>query len=435
MKVLVVGSGGREHALCWKLLQSKRVESLFCLPGNAGISEIAACIDIKAENIEGICEFAQKENIEFVVIGPELPLSLGLVDRLEEIGVKSFGPNKECSQLEGSKSFTKAFLDRHNIPTAKYREFVDKEDCLANIGIYGYPMVIKADGLAGGKGVIIAQDENEGREAIEALMGQRVFGSSGDKIVVEEYLEGVETSALCFVDEHTILPMDSCQDYKRVFDEDQGENTGGMGSYSPNNIFNEDLWAELDSDIFKPTLKGLQEDGLNFKGILFIGLMITNDGPKVIEFNNRFGDPETQSLLPRLKNDLLEVLMASADNRLDEIKLQWDERTCITVNLVSEGYPKNPVIGRVINGLRDIDSGILVFHGATKFDGDFDINEHNNFHGNEKRSLEKKMMTTGGRVLSITGFGENPIEARANVYKNIDKISFQGMHFRRDIAY
>ncbi len=423
MRVLVIGSGGREHALCWKLEQSDKVDSLFCLPGNAGIKQIATCIDIKAEDIDGICIFAEREKIDYVVIGPEVPLALGLVDRLDAYGIKSFGPNRKCSQLEASKSFTKAFLDRHKIPTALYKEFTNKEDCLDNIGIFGYPMVIKADGLASGKGVIIAENEEQAKDAIESLMGQRIFGSAGDKIVVEEYLEGIETSALCFVDEHTILPMDSCQDYKRIMDGDKGENTGGMGSYSPNSLFNKELWQQLEIEIFQPTLKGLQEEGLDFKGMLFIGLMITKDGPRVIEFNNRFGDPETQSLLPRLKNDLIEVLLATTENRLDEIDLEWYNKFCVTVNLVSEGYPKKPIIEREIQGLGDVDSEILIFHGATKL--------------NTQSCVENEILvlkTSGGRVLSITGFGENPEEARKNVYENIDKISFKGMFYRKDIA-
>ena len=430
MKVLVVGSGGREHALCWKLGQSKKIDSLFCAPGNAGIAKIAKCIDIRSDDIDSVVEFAKNENIDLVVIGPEVPLSLGLVDRLEEFGIKSFGPNMECAQLEGSKSFTKAFLERHAIPTARYKEFINKDDCLANLGVFGYPMVIKADGLAAGKGVIIAENEGEARIGIEALMEQRVFGASGDKVVVEEYLEGVETSALCFVDEHTILPMDSCQDYKRIYDEDKGENTGGMGSYSPNKLFNQKLWDNLDAEIFQPTLKGLQKDKLNFKGMLFIGLMITKDGPRVIEFNNRFGDPETQSLLPRLKSDLLDVLLATVENKLDEIKLEWDKRVCVTVNLVSEGYPQKPILGREIQGLEKLDPDILVFHGATKqlaagnYEGATKNNEIN----------ESRIVTNGGRVLSVTGFGRDVIDARENVYRNIKKISFQGMHFRRDIA-
>lgn len=423
MRVLVVGSGGREHALCWKLKQSQGLSSLFCAPGNAGIAKVATCIEIESDDIEGLCLFAREEKIDLVVIGPEVPLSLGLVDSLEELGIKSFGPNKKCSQLEASKSFTKAFLARHTIPTAMYREYNNKEDCLANIGVFGYPMVIKADGLAAGKGVIIAQDEMTAQAAIEALMGQRIFGSAGDKIVVEEYLEGVETSALCFVDKDTILPMDSCQDYKRINDHDKGENTGGMGSYSPNNLFDRNLWQRINTDIFLPTLKGLQEDGLDFKGLLFIGLMITKDGPKVIEFNNRFGDPETQSLLPRMKNDLLEVLLATVENRLGEIKLEWDDRFCVTVNLVSQGYPSKPIIGREIKGLGDLDAEILVFHGATKLG----LNK-------DSGSGIPLLLTTGGRVLSISGLGGNIEEARRNVYHNIDRISFQGIYFRKDIA-
>ncbi|MBR1993555.1 MAG: phosphoribosylamine--glycine ligase, partial [Firmicutes bacterium] len=296
MKVLVVGSGGREHAICWKLKQSPKLDELYCAPGNAGIAKDAVCVDIKAEDIEGICAWAKENDIDLAVIGPEVPLAMGIVDALEEAGIKTFGPNKKCAQLEASKSFTKSFLARHNIPTAGYKEYTDKESLLADVGIYGYPMVLKADGLAAGKGVVIPENEADAIAAIEEMMGDKVFGSAADKIVVEEFLTGVEASMLCFVDENTIVPMESAQDYKRIFDGDKGPNTGGMGTYSPSLLFNEEVEQQIREQILEPTLAGFQKDGLDFKGVLFIGLMLSEAGPKVIEFNNRFGDPETQSV-------------------------------------------------------------------------------------------------------------------------------------------
>jgi len=281
-KVLVVGGGGREHAICWKLAQSPEIEKLYCAPGNAGITKVAECVDISAEDIDGICAFAKDKGIDLAVIGPEVPLSMGIVDALEAVGVKAFGPNKKCAQLEASKSFTKAFLARHNIPTAKYSEYTSKEEIEKNIGIYGYPMVIKADGLAAGKGVVLAQNAEEAQKAIDDMMGDKIFGSAGDLVVVEECLKGIEASMLCFVDENTIYPMESAQDYKRIFDDDMGPNTGGMGSYSPSLIFTPELEDQITDQILLPTLAGFQEDGLDFKGVLFVGLMITKDGPKVI---------------------------------------------------------------------------------------------------------------------------------------------------------
>ena len=306
MKVLVVGSGGREHAIAWKLKQSSRVEKLYCAPGNAGIADVAECVAVGAEDIEGLCKLAVEKEIDLVVVGPEVPLSMGIVDAMNEKGIRVFGPNAKCAQLEGSKAFTKAFLARHDIPTAGYKEFTDKEELLAAVGIYGYPMVIKADGLAAGKGVVIAENEEDAVKAIEEMMGEKIFGSAADKIVVEEYLSGIEASMLCFVDHNTIVPMESAQDYKRIFDGDKGPNTGGMGTYSPSLLFNDELQERIRTEILEPTLAGFQKDGLDFQGVLFIGLMLTDNGPKVIEFNNRFGDPETQSVLARLDSDLLD---------------------------------------------------------------------------------------------------------------------------------
>ncbi|MFV0517366.1 MAG: phosphoribosylamine--glycine ligase [Aminipila sp.] len=432
MKVLIVGSGGREHAIAWKLSQSIKVEKIYCAPGNAGIANVAQCVNIKAEDIDGICRFAKENSIDLAVIGPEVPLAMGIVDELEKVGVRSFGPNKKCAQLEASKAFTKAFLARHSIPTAGYKEFTDKQELLNAVGIYGYPMVIKADGLAAGKGVVIAENEAEAIKAIEEMMGDKVFGAAGDKVVVEEYLSGVEASMLCFVDEHTIIPMESAQDYKRIFDEDKGPNTGGMGTYSPSLIFDKELEERIHTEILNPTLKGFQKDGLNFKGVLFIGLMIGKDGPKVIEFNNRFGDPETQSILLRLETDLLDIFNAVIDNKLAEIKIQWNSKKAVCIVLASGGYPGDYEKGKVIHGLNRVDDDVVVFHAGTKLEN-MVIHEGDNGCGIITRN-EAVVVTDGGRVLGVTVLGNTHHEARLKAYENVKKISFDGMQYRNDIG-
>lgn len=415
MKILVVGGGGREHAICYKLAQSKRVTELFCAPGNAGIASIARCVDISAEDIKGIVDFASKEKFDMAVIGPEVPLAMGIVDELEKVGIKTFGPDKNCARLEASKKFTKDFLVRHNIPTSKSKEYTEISDIKADIGIYGYPMVIKADGLAAGKGVVLAQNKDEAEKAIDEMMGEKVFGAAGDRVLVEECLFGVEASMLCFVDEHSIVPMESAQDYKRVFDNDQGPNTGGMGSYSPSLLFDDDMKRVVKETILEPTLKGFQEDGLKFKGVLFVGLMLTDEGPKVIEFNNRFGDPETQSVLVRLESDLTDIFEGVCDNRLAEVDIRWKNERAVCVGLASGGYPGSYEKGKVIKGLNDLDSDIIVFHAGTKFDGE-------------------NIVTNGGRVLGVTALGKTNEEARKKAFENVKKISFEGMQYRKDIG-
>lgn len=415
MKVLVVGGGGREHAICWKLAQSNKVDKLYCAPGNAGIADVAECVKISAEDIEGMCRFAAEEKIDLAVIGPEVPLAMGIVDQLEAVGVKTFGPNKKCSQLEASKSFTKAFLAKHNIPTAGYKEFTDKEALLDAVGIYGYPMVLKADGLAAGKGVVIAETEEDAVKGIEEMMGEKVFGSAGDRVVVEEFLTGVEASMLCFVDENSIVPMESAQDYKRIFDGDKGPNTGGMGTYSPSLLFTPELEQQIRERILEPTLKGFREDGLDFKGVLFIGLMLSEDGPKVIEFNNRFGDPETQSVLARLDSDLYDIFDAVTENRLAEVEIKWKKDKAVCVVLASGGYPGSYEKGKTISGLDDVDDDIIVFHAGTKFADD-------------------AIVTSGGRVLGVTAIGKTHDEARAKAYDNAKRITFKGVQFRNDIG-
>lgn len=415
MKILVVGGGGREHAICYKLAQSKRVTGLFCAPGNAGIASIARCVDISAEDIKGIVDFASKEKFDMAVIGPEVPLAMGIVDELEKVGIKTFGPDKNCARLEASKKFTKDFLVRHNIPTSKSKEYTEISDIKADIGIYGYPMVIKADGLAAGKGVVLAQNKDEAEKAIDEMMGEKVFGAAGDRVLVEECLFGVEASMLCFVDEHSIVPMESAQDYKRVFDNDQGPNTGGMGSYSPSLLFDDEMKKVVKETILEPTLKGFQEDGLKFKGVLFVGLMLTDEGPKVIEFNNRFGDPETQSVLVRLESDLTDIFEGVCDNRLAEVDIRWKNERAVCVGLASGGYPGSYEKGKVIKGLNDLDSDIIVFHAGTKFDGE-------------------NIVTNGGRVLGVTALGKTNEEARKKAFENVKKISFEGMQYRKDIG-
>lgn len=423
MRILVVGSGGREHAIVWKLAQSPKVDKIYCAPGNAGIALEAECVNIKAEDIAGLCGFAQEHQIDLAVIGPEVPLAMGIVDELEAAGIRTFGPNKKCSRLEASKSFTKEFLARHEIPTAGYREFTNKQELLNSVGIFGYPMVLKADGLAAGKGVVIAETEEEAVKAIEEMMGEKVFGSAGDKVVVEEFLTGVEASMLCFVDENAIVPMESAQDYKRIFDGDKGPNTGGMGTYSPSLVFDEALEERIRREILEPTLQGFQKDGLDFKGVLFIGLMISKDGPKVIEFNNRFGDPEAQSVLMRLDTDLLDIFTAVTENRLADMDIKWKQEKAVCVVLASGGYPGSYEKGKEITGLDKVDADVVVFHAGT-----------GNEHICDANSCRSAVVTAGGRVLGVTATGKTHEEARAKAFENVKRISFEGMQYRNDIG-
>lgn len=423
MRILIVGGGGREHAIAWKLSQSPRVEKLYCAPGNAGIAEVAECVPIKAEDIDGICRFAKENEIDLTVIGPEVPLSMGIVDALEAEGLKAFGPNKKCAQLEASKSFTKAFLARHQIPTAGYQEFTDKEELKASIGMYGYPMVLKADGLAAGKGVVIAEDYEAAEKAIEEMMGEKIFGTAGEKVVVEEFLTGIEASMLCFVDGKTIVPMESAQDYKRIFDGDQGPNTGGMGTYSPSLVFHEELEQQIKEKILDPTMAGFAKDGLDFKGVLFIGLMITDQGPKVIEFNNRFGDPETQSVLMRMKTDLLDIMEAVVNGTLAQQKIQWSDERAVCVIMASAGYPGSYEKGKKIDGLKSVDQDVIVFHSGTKFGND-----------GSGTNGDIAVLTDGGRVLGVTALGSTHEEARQKAFDNVKRISFEGAQYRKDIG-
>ncbi len=413
MKILVVGGGGREHAIAWKLAQSPKKPELFAAPGNAGIASIAQCVPLAATDIEGLKAFALEENIDLTVVGPEQPLVDGLVDAFEAAGLRVFGPNGEAARFEGSKDFTKAFLLRHGIPTADYKTYTDVTSALAEIGQFGYPVVVKADGLAAGKGVVIAADEREAVEALETMMRGRAFGAAGTTVVLERFLTGTEASVLCFCDGETIVPMAPAQDYKKAQDGDAGLNTGGMGTYCPSRIIDDAMMARIQREILDPFVTGIKADGMAFKGVLFVGLMIDSD-IRVLEYNVRFGDPETEVVLPRLKNDLIDVFEATIDGRLHEVTLQWDAQSTVCVILASGGYPEHYEKGFAIEGL-DAVSGATVFHCGTALNGD-------------------AVVTNGGRVLGVTAQAPTLEMARAKAYEAAEKIQFEGKYNRSDIA-
>ena len=414
MKILVVGGGGREHAICWKLSKEANVDKIYCAPGNAGISNVAQCIDIQDSDIENLLKFAKENQIDLTIVGPEIPLVAGIVDVFEKEGLKIFGPNKKCAQLEGSKSFSKDFMIRHNLPTAKYKEYTNLDEAITEIDSFGYPVVIKADGLAAGKGVVIPENREDAITTLKEMMSDKKFGKAGDKIVVEEFLNGIETSILAFVDNDTIVPMVSSKDHKKVFEGEAGLNTGGMGTFSPSEIYTDELAKEVQEKILDKTLEGFKKDNLNYKGILFVGLMITEDGPKILEYNVRFGDPETQSVLFRLDTDLNKIIIAILENNLKDIEINYSKEEAICVMLTSGGYPESYEKGKVISGLENLDSDIVVFHSGTKFDNE-------------------NIVTNGGRVIGITAKGKTVKEAGEKVYENIKKINFEKMHYRKDI--
>ncbi|EGT3679152.1 phosphoribosylamine--glycine ligase [Clostridioides difficile] len=415
MKILVVGGGGREHAICWKLSKEKNVEKIYCAPGNAGIANVAECVNIGDTNIEELLKFAKENEIGLTIVGPEVPLVMGMVDEFEKEGLRVFGPNKKCAQLEGSKAFSKEFMIKHNIPTAKYKEYTNLEEAISEIDSFGYPVVIKADGLAAGKGVVIPENREDAIATLKEMMSDKKFGAAGDKIVIEEFLKGIETSILAFVDNDTIVPMASAKDHKKVNNYEQGPNTGGMGTFSPSEIYTEELANKVKETVLEKTLEGFKKDGLNFKGILFVGLMITEDGEKVLEYNVRFGDPETQSVLFRLETDLHEIMEAILDNKLKDIEINYSDDEAVCVMLTSGGYPDSYEKGKIITGLENLDDDIVVFHSGTKM-----------FDGN--------LVTNGGRVIGITAKSTTVKDAAEKVYENIKKINFEGMHYRTDIG-
>ncbi|NMS89709.1 phosphoribosylamine--glycine ligase [Clostridioides difficile] len=415
MKILVVGGGGREHAICWKLSKEKNIDKVYCAPGNAGIANVAECVNISDTNIEELLKFAKENEIGLTIVGPEVPLVMGIVDEFEKESLRVFGPNKKCSQLEGSKAFSKDFMIKHNIPTAKYKEYTDLEEAISEIDSFGYPVVIKADGLAAGKGVVIPENREDAIATLKEMMSDKKFGAAGDKIVIEEFLKGIETSILAFVDNDTIVPMASAKDHKKVNNYEQGPNTGGMGTFSPSEIYTEELANKVKETVLEKTLEGFKKDGLNFKGILFVGLMITEDGEKVLEYNVRFGDPETQSVLFRLETDLHEIMEAILDNKLKDIEINYSDDEAVCVMLTSGGYPDSYEKGKIITGLDNLDEDIVVFHSGTKM-------------------LDGNLVTNGGRVIGITAKSATVKDAAEKVYENIKKVNFEGMHYRTDIG-
>ena len=414
MRVLVIGSGGREAAITYVLNKSSKVDELYCLPGNPGIGEIATLINGSVEDLDFILKTVEDLKIDFTVIGPEVPLCMGLADLLESHGHKVFGPTKVAATLEGSKAFSKDFMKRHNIPTAEYIEVNDYENGLESLKRFKYPLVIKADGLAAGKGVVICEDEEMALKTLKEFMLDGALNNAGSKLVIEEFLKGFECSLLCFTDGETIIPMPTVKDHKQIHDNNKGPNTGGMGTVSPN-PFMPNFDDEMLDSILKPFIKGLKEDEIDYRGVIFIGLMIDNNKAKVLEFNVRFGDPETQSIMLRLESDLFDIMYATSTKNLKDISVKWNDDTVCTLVLASDGYPGTYPKGLEIKNLDKLDDDIIVFHAGTKI-------------------VDNKLVTNGGRVLNICAKGNNLLEARAKVYKAAEIIDFEGKYYRKDIG-
>ncbi|MFT8887854.1 MAG: phosphoribosylamine--glycine ligase [Ethanoligenens sp.] len=418
MDLLVIGGGGREHAVIKKLKQSPRAGTIYCAPGNGGIAADATCVPLKATDVDGVLRFAQEHKIEFVVVTPDDPLALGMVDVLEAAGIKAFGPHQAAAAIESSKVFSKNLMQKYNIPTADYAVFDTPAAALSAITAKGsYPAVIKADGLALGKGVVIAQDVDEARAALHSIMEDKIFGASGNRVVVEEFLTGPEVSVLAFTDGKTICPMVSSKDHKRALDGDKGPNTGGMGTISPNPYYTDAIAAQCMETIFQPTVRAMNAEGRPFKGCLYFGLMLTPDGPKVIEYNARFGDPETQVVLPRLQSDLLEIMEAVADERLADMTICWDDRAAACVVAASGGYPGKYGTGKAITGVAAAEThpDVTVYHAGT-------------------RLADGVLATAGGRVLGVTALGDTLSQALDAAYAALGDIHFDGMQYRTDIG-
>ncbi len=417
MKVLIVGSGGREHAIAMSVAKSDKVEKIYCAPGNAGIAEYAECVAIGAMEFDKLVDFAKEKSVDLVIVGMDDPLVGGLVDQLEEAGIRTFGPRKNAAILEGSKAFSKDLMKKYNIPTAAYENFTDPEQALKYLETAKMPIVLKADGLALGKGVLICNSLEEAKAGVKEIMLDKKFGSAGNEMVVEEFMTGREVSVLSFVDGKTIKTMTSAQDHKRAGDGDTGLNTGGMGTFSPSPFYTEEVDAFCKKYIYQATVDAMRAEGREFKGIIFFGLMLTEEGPKVLEYNARFGDPEAQVVLPRMKNDLVEVAEACIDGTLDQIDLQFEDNAAVCVVLASQGYPVKYDKGLEITGLEEFKKheGYYCFHAGTKFDGD-------------------KIVTNGGRVLGVTAKGADLKEARANAYAATEWVSFANKYMRHDIG-
>jgi phosphoribosylamine--glycine ligase len=417
LQILIIGSGGREHALAWKLAQSPQVEKIYCAPGNPGIAQIAACVDIPVTNVAALRRFVQEKGIELTVVGPEAPLVAGIVDEFAANGLRIFGPSQRAAMLEGSKAFAKELMRKYLIPTAEAKIFSNLPDAQAYIERAPAPFVIKADGLAAGKGVIVARSREAALEAVQRLMQMREFGDAGNRVVIEEFMEGQEVSVLCLTDGKNVCVLPPAQDHKAVFDNDEGPNTGGMGAYAPAPFMDAELMARVENEILRPTIAAMAKENRPYRGVLYAGLMITQDGPKVIEFNCRFGDPETQAILPLIESDLAEAMWRIANGDLGNYELKIAPRWALSVVLASGGYPGNFEKGKLINGLERIrDNEVMVFHAGTALD-------HN---GN--------YLTNGGRVLAVTGVGDSFLGTHEKAYCAVGKIQFENMHYRKDIG-
>ncbi|MEA2022507.1 MAG: phosphoribosylamine--glycine ligase [Candidatus Caldatribacteriota bacterium] len=417
MKILVIGSGGREHALVWKINQSPKVSKIYCAPGNAGISQLAQCINIYPDKIMELADFAQKTKIDLTVVGPELSLSMGIVDEFTKRGLKIFGPTKMATEIESSKVFSKYMMKKYHIPTADYYTFTDHKEALAYIEKKEFPLVLKADGLAAGKGVFIVHNIKEAETSLDSLMNEKIFGDAGLQVIVEDYLDGEEVSVLAFSDGQKVVPMVSSQDHKKIYDNDLGPNTGGMGAYSPVPFYDENSKNKVLEDVLKPIIAGLKKEGREYKGVIYAGLVFTKNGIKVLEFNARFGDPETQVLLPGLETDIVEIFMAVIEGQLPKINIKWNNKPTVCVIAASGGYPAKYQKGKRISGLETLENknDIYVFHAGTKFQ-------------------KEEIVTSGGRVLGITAWAENINEAKKKAYEGIEKIYFEDIYYRKDIA-
>ena len=418
MNLLVIGGGGREHAIIKKLRENKQVKKIYALPGNGGIGEDAQCVPIKATDIEGVLAFAKSHKVDFAAVIPDDPLALGMADKLREMGIPTFGPTAQAAEIESSKVFAKNLMQKYHIPTADYQVFDQAEKAMEYItGKNKYPVVIKADGLALGKGVIIAADPQAAKEAVEAIMNEKIFGKSGDHVIVEEFLQGPEVSVLSFTDGETLRPMVTSMDHKRAYDGDEGPNTGGMGAVAPNPYYTKEVAQKCMEEIFLPTIRAMKQEGRPFQGCLYFGLMLTEDGPKVIEYNCRFGDPETQVVLPLLKTDLLTIFQAVMEGRLSQQKVEFLDKAACCVILASGGYPKNYYTGLPISGIEDAEQmeDVSVYHAGTKME-------------------DGKLLTAGGRVLGVTALADDLAGAMEKAYEAAGKIHFDNMHYRRDIG-
>ncbi len=417
MNILVVGSGGREHAIVWKVAQSPKVEKIYCAPGNAGIASLAECLDIKADDTNNLLKIVSDKKIDLTIVGPEIPLSLGIVNLFEKYHYPVFGPTKEATEVESSKVFAKYLMDKYHIPTAKYRVFEDDYQALSYLREQSFPLVLKADGLAGGKGVLIANNLSQAEEAIFNIMKEKKFGEAGNRIIIEDFLNGEEVSMLVFSDGRNFLPMVSSQDHKKIGDGDRGPNTGGMGAYSPVPFFNKNSKEWVLKNVFQPAIRGMEKEGRTFKGVLYAGLILTEEGPKVLEFNARFGDPETQVILPALKTDLVEIIQATLNGCLDQTNIEWADQASVCVVMASGGYPAKYEKGKTVYGLEELkdNKNVVIFHAGT-----------------EKKN--NKVVTAGGRVIGVTAWGKELPEAIEKSYEGVNKIYFEKQYYRKDIG-